>query len=255
MSAAAGLVVALAVERRALERRLRGARRDRVDGRPIVFGRLAGQPVVLIQAGLGLARARAAGGLAAGRLACQSLWSLGLAGGLDPALRPGDLVLADRVATPGGPAPGRGPAAALAAALPEWKLRLGALVSVDAPVCTPHEKAVLRRATHAVAVDMEAAGVAEAAAAASVPWLALKAVLDPAEVSLPRVLLGAAGPDGDLRPGALLAALGQPGSLRTLWAIGRASRATLRRLAAALEPVLGAWLALTPPERSGKMSP
>ncbi|MFB3819085.1 MAG: hypothetical protein ACE147_15585, partial [Candidatus Methylomirabilales bacterium] len=215
---------------------------------------LAGQPVVLIQAGLGPERARAAGRLAAGPLACGSLWSLGLAGGLDPALRTGDLVLAEQVGTREGP-PSRHPGApALAAALRGWNVHAGPLVSVDAPVGTPEAKAALRRATRALAVDMEAAGVAAAAGAAGVPWLALKAVLDPADVAVPPALLAGAGPDGSLRPAAVLSGLWRPACLVGAWTLGRRSRAALRRLAEALEPAFRAWLALTPPDRSAKMN-
>jgi nucleoside phosphorylase len=255
MNPAAGLLVALHAERRALERRLRDARRAQMDGRPVAFGNLAGQPVVLIQAGLGPERARAAGRLAVGRLDCRSLWSLGLAGGLDPALRTGDLVLAERVGTPDHLAPGRPAAAAVAASLPGIAMHVGAIISVDAPACTPEEKAALRRSSRALVVDMEAAGVAEAAEAAGVPWLAFKAVLDPADMAVPPALLAAAGPAGNLCPAALLRSLCRPGSLAAAWTLGRRSRAALRRLADALEPALRAWLALTPPDRSAKMQP
>jgi hypothetical protein len=54
----------------------------------------------------------------------------------------------------------------------------------SASVLTGHEKRALA-ASGAIAVDMESYAVAQAAAQAGVPWLALRAIVDPAGTSLP----------------------------------------------------------------------
>lgn len=62
-------------------------------------------------------------------------------------------------------------------------------------------KRELAQATGACAVDMESGAVAEAAAHAGLPFLAVRAISDPVEFSPPPVLLHAVRPDGsaDLR--------------------------------------------------------
>ncbi len=240
-----GLVVALGWERRALEGGLQGARRGHLAGRPVVRGHLAGRPVVLLQAGLGAERAAEAARLAVARFACASLWSLGLAAGLDPALRTGDLLLAARVGTGRAPAAAASRAAPLAAVLRLPHLHLGELLTASSPVLTVEAKAALRRATAAAALDMEAAGLVAVAEAARLPWLALKAVLDPAHEPLPPFLLAGAGRQGGLRPAAVLAGCClHPARLRTLCAFAGRSRRALRSLAAAVEPALRAWARL-----------
>ncbi len=151
---------------------------------------------------------------AAARLAQDGavlLVSFGICGGLDPELRPGDLVLADTVLTGDG---ARHPAsaerrAALEARLSGLALRLaaGPLLGQDRPLAGAADKAARFAATGALAVDMESHGVARAAQAAGLPFLVVRAIADPAEHSLPRAALKAIGPDGRLKLVSALAAM------------------------------------------------
>ena len=61
---------------------------------------------------------------------------------------------------------------------------VGPLATVNRPIFHPDEKARLGRLHGTVAVDMETAAVAAAACQARVPWVALRAILDPMEVRL-----------------------------------------------------------------------
>ncbi|MBI3616247.1 MAG: hypothetical protein HY211_07000 [Candidatus Omnitrophica bacterium] len=61
---------------------------------------------------------------------------------------------------------------------------LGPIATVSRPVSDPTEKERLGQRHGVVAVDMETAAVAAAAGAAGVPWIALRAILDPMEVRL-----------------------------------------------------------------------
>jgi len=232
--------VALGSERRALARVLVAPRPGPLGPFPALLGQAEGQWVLLVQAGLGATRAREAALLAGRRYGCPAVWSLGLAGGLDPALRPGDLLLPDAVLPLDAavPAPsGHGLRAALASLAPCG----GSLVTATAPVLTVADKRALRAATGAAGVDMEAAGVGEAAARLGVPWLALKIVLDTADRALPPALAACAAADGSLRVSALLAALTRPAGVAAAARLAGESRRALRALARALRAAVGAW--------------
>ncbi len=153
-------------------------------------------------------------GAAAARLARDGatlLVSFGICGGLDPELRPGDLVLADTVLSGDG---ARHQAAAQQRPILETRLAdlglhivTGPLLGLDRPLAGAADKAARFAASGAVAVDMESLGVAGAAAAAGLPFMTLRTIADPAERNLPRAALKAIGPDGRLKPFAALAAM------------------------------------------------
>src|SRR5262245_2054020 len=120
--------------------------------------RLASGPgVTTVLAGGNPARLRS---LLRGRVQpdCRAVISIGIAGGLDPSLAPGDVIVATGVA-----APDRRHAASsfvahrLATRLSDHPKRvvMADVAGVDGAVVSPHEKRALRSATGALAVDME----------------------------------------------------------------------------------------------------
>ena len=112
--------------------------------------------------------------------------SCGFAGGLDAALAAGDLVLATAVRNADGAtlrAP-ETPRLAAAATLRGLRCVQGDLVCAAAVAASPEEKRALA-APGAVAVDLESYAVARAATDAGVPWLALRAIVDPLDTALP----------------------------------------------------------------------
>lgn len=203
------------------------------------------------------ARAHALGWAAGGRV--KALMSFGLCGGLDPALAPGHVVVAHRIALPEGGALDFDArwAHAIAARIPG--ARVAPLLGARDVAATAAEKRALF-AEHAVpALDMESRGVAEAAREAGIPFVALRAVADPAGRTLPKAAARAIDARGRIRPlRVLLGLLARPHDIRPLMALGADSRRGHEALAAAgirallldLMPQLG-----HAPEAAGALAP
>ena len=160
--------------------------------------------------------------------------SFGIAGGLDPALITGDLVVATRVRGPGG-AYGADPVWSARLAR-RCGARLGMVAGAVGVVGEPSGKRLLRAATGALVVDLETEAAAAFATARRLPFAALRSVADTAEEVLPRAAAVGLTPDG--RPAAgrvALALLRQPRELRALLVVARRSRAALDSLGSAVE--------------------
>lgn len=132
---------------------------------------------------------------------CRAVISIGIAGGLDPSLEPGDVIVATGVA-----APDRRHAASsivahrLAARLSDHPKRviMADVAGVDSAVVTPGAKRALRKATGALAVDMESHVAAAFAAQHGLPFAAVRVVCDPAHRGLPDLVATALRPDGEV---------------------------------------------------------
>jgi adenosylhomocysteine nucleosidase len=181
------------------------------------------------------------------RQGARQLVSFGLCGGLDPTLRPGDLVLPEEVVLADGRAVPCDAArrAALAARLAAAGIPCvgGRLLAQPGIVADAAEKRRLFEMTGAHAVDTESGGVARAAQAGKVGLLVIRAVADPARRRLPRAALAATDREGRLRPGAFMAALGRrPWEIAMVPGLARdaaCAKRTLARVAAAPEGLLG----------------
>jgi adenosylhomocysteine nucleosidase len=247
------LVVALAVERSALQGSLESRRCGRLGNRPVVRGRLAGRDVLLVQAGIGQDRAREAVVAACREFDVQAAWSLGFAGGLSERLRPGDLVfpaaILDETAPAGCPLTAGPSHAAVCAALrrADFPVETGALITVTTALRTPDEKRTVARRSGAAAVDMEAVAVAQSACDLGIPWAALKAIADGIDDPLPSFLAACTTRQGNLRWGGLwLGAREGRVFWRSVCRMGWASRRAGRNLRRGLDVAFGAWAALTP---------
>lgn len=131
----------------------------------------------------------------------RALISFGVAGALDKNLMPGDLVLPEKIYFK-------------RTNLPvnlEWRKRVSELLSSDitvigntlahtqSPLFTQQEKLKFGEETGACAVDMESAIVAEYAMHHNIPFVAIRAIVDPVKFSPPQKLLGAVNQDGTTR--------------------------------------------------------
>jgi adenosylhomocysteine nucleosidase len=163
------------------------------------------------------------------------LLSFGLAGGLDPALPPGALLLPKQLLTTNGgtiavDAAWHARAATLLAPLGP---ATAAMLGTDLAVTTAADKAALHARTGAAAVDMESHVLAEAAPA--LPLLIVRVVADSADDTLPPAALVGIKPDGSTDLLAVLrSVLGRPAQIPALMRLGKAAakaEATLRAAA------------------------
>jgi adenosylhomocysteine nucleosidase len=166
------------------------------------------------------------------------LVSFGLALGLAPALRPGDLLVASGVVLPSGVTVAtdgiwRRELLERLAPLP-CKVHMARVVGGER---LPHSVAEKRRAfmaTAAAAIDTESCAVAEAAGSAGLPFLAVRAIVDPAEEARPAAAIASLGADGGTRSLVLAAHLvARPGEIAAMWRFahsGRLALATLREV-------------------------
>lgn len=168
--------------------------------------------------------------------ACRAVLSFGIAGGLDPALRPGDVVVATGIVADGGRhAADKDLADRLRDRLLGAGLRVtqADLAGVDAAILAVADKTALRAATQAAAVDMESHVAAAYAARHRLPFAAIRVVCDPAERALPAFAAQALKPDGEADILAVLRALltgrARP---RELVGLARDSSAAFKALAA-----------------------
>ena len=168
------------------------------------------------------------------------LLSVGVSGGLDPALQPGALIVSQRVLCPDGRpivADCVGLRSEMGPAGGGWIT--GSILGSDVIVQTAAAKSRLYRATGALAVDMESHAVAAVAEAAGIPFLAMRAIADPADRALPPPAMDAIAPDGSTRVLATLLRVARaPKHFPELLQLGRDSEAALKALSAGLPRLL-----------------
>ncbi|MBI2873234.1 MAG: hypothetical protein HYY00_08625 [Chloroflexi bacterium] len=181
-----------------------------------------------------------------------ALVSLGFAGGLDPALQCADLVICSRTAACNGGVPCPADARLLevaSALLKELSLphRWDDLLTVPEVLLEPREKERAYSETGAAVVDLEGHWMAMEAQQAGVPFLSLRAVLDPQRERLPGLVreIVAAGGRGEFWRSLRYAALRQwqtPRLALLAWQSRRAASA-LRQVAMRLLPIMAEQLA------------
>lgn len=178
-------VFALGIESGGLEDLLSGVVATKLPDCTLKHGGYKGRSIIIAEGGVGrLAAARATQAVIAGH---KPKWivSAGFAGGLDPRLKRGDILLVDSLADIEGhrlsidikPSP-------------EWLastrgLHVGRLVTVDKLVRRPDDKRALGEAREALAVDMESWAVGEVCRQDKVRFIAVRIISDAVDDELP----------------------------------------------------------------------
>jgi adenosylhomocysteine nucleosidase len=154
--------------------------------------RQAGETIVLLQTGMGPARAARGVEILLERYSLKGLFSLGFAGAVDPHLKTGDVVIASRVVSLDNLAEkesyqtDRALMRRAVAALNRLAQGycVGKIATVDQFVPEAARKRTIFEATGARAIDMESAAVAAVASNARVPVAAVRAISDAADLDL-----------------------------------------------------------------------
>ena len=191
-----------------------------------------GSAVMFEVSGMGRARAEAATTRLLDRGA-TAVVSWGIAGGLDPDLEPGTVVIPEFVVDAD-----EGPRYADAGWRNRLLVRIEKLVPIsgdpmfhaDDVVTSPARKNELHERWDAAAVDMESAGIARVAQGAGVPWIIIRVVGDVADQALPKAVTELSDENGRLRAGAVAGLVLRPRLWPTLLALGRANAAAGRSM-------------------------
>ncbi len=170
---------ALPQESQNFRRALRNASTVGGESPRFLLGKIGNEEVLLGHTGVGPAAAAENAAALLAMYRPRLLISTGFAGGLDPRLATGDLLIATNFSAPDLVEKSRAQLAG------DPRAFFGALTSQPQAAETVDEKAALARNTGALGVDMETASIAAACARAGVPLLAARAISDPAHEPLP----------------------------------------------------------------------
>jgi len=165
-----------------------------------------------------------------------ALMTFGMAGGLDPALQAGSVVLPCELISADGTRflASRSWRERVAAAVsPLREVSAGNLLTSTRAIDTRSGKSTAFRETGAAAVDMESAAVAAIASHHNLPFIAVRVIVDSAADALPQAVTVAADNEGHLQIWRLMGALARtPADLAPLLRLARRYRAANRSLAA-----------------------
>jgi len=194
--------------------------------------------------GAGPENARSASELLVAKGVTQ-LISWGCAAALDASLKPGDLTLADTLIDADD---------AEISIDSAWyrhgkqllsqfvAIHTGGLAESKSIVSSSKDKNRLQQITGAIALDMESVAIAKVAARHALPFLAIRTIVDPADMDLPGAISYSLNDQGDVALGRLLLFLAlHPLELPGLIKLGiyfKAARSTLRRVAGQLDGLI-----------------
>jgi nucleoside phosphorylase len=183
-----------------------------------------GQRVVaIVQLGIGPIRARRAMKWAINQLAPKRVWMVGIAGGLDPALPVGEVVVPHRLIDERGDEIAIHPSDTLF-----QPTSVVSMLQVDRVILTSQEKARLHQQSGAAAVDMESLAVARACQESNIPMQVIRFISDTAHDSMPPEIVGLVSEEGNPQFfTALMRIFKRPRLLTELLAIERSNKVVM----------------------------
>lgn len=170
-----------------------------------------GLQLIVILAGIGMANAEKAASDLISR-GVKAMVNVGLAGGLDPELKAGHIIVAGEILQiDQEDLQGSWIAYAAGAELAHAVLRSngivtrsGTILTAQQAILTCEQKESLYNQTRALAVDMESAAVASVAGRADIPFFGLRAICDPADKTVPRDLFSCLNQNGRIQISSVL---------------------------------------------------
>lgn len=236
-----GIVCALNIEAGCFTDRLSVKTNIRGNGFEVVQGFLGKRPIAVMLCGVGAEAAmRGTAALLAGH-APRWVISAGFAGGLQPQIKRGDLVLATALQD----LAGQQLAIDFKGSLPPPKglmIHQGKLLTSDRILASAAEKQATGQATGALAVEMETITVAQVCANAGQRFLSLRVISDAMDEEVPRdVEKLIAAKTGVQRAGTILGGLfRRPSLVKDLWRLQEQALVSAENLAKGLETLIAA---------------
>jgi len=232
-----------------------------VEGVLAYTGRIRGRSVVVTKSGIGRRRAGQSADSLIRLFGCQSMLICGFAAGLTIDVKPGDLVLADRV-IPGTEAVDddhtifADPASLVLPPMPpDIKTHVGAVLTYYRVVTTGAEKRDIASHVRALALDMESAGALEACETNGVKWSVVRAISDGLDDDLPLPFDPFINDrSGEVNRGRVISAVMiQPWKIPAVVRLGRRSTLAARNLAVFVEAYI-AQFSVSEPESTRDIS-
>lgn len=240
-----GLVVALKGEARAMLGRGRWDKAAATGKGALPLKRIEladGGELLVTLSGVGREKAAAGAGFLVGK-GVSSLINIGLAGGLSPQVKAGEIILASTIIDEGqgeyGVNPGALEFASVVLGDNGLRSRQGLIVSTETALLDAAAKSALYKKTGALAVDMESAGAGAVAAEKGLPLFVLRVVCDEAGEGISSDLYECLGSDGGVRPGRILkGSFKRPSMVAEMMALRRAYNLALLSMGRAWQALL-----------------
>ncbi len=235
-----GIIFALPIEAHTFERRVGNATKYQGHKSVIYEGHISRHPVVWTISGVGREAATHAAQLIIDGHRPHTLISAGFAGALAPNLEHGTVLVPARILDDNRqciyPA---GRSSQIFEASGKVMNSNTTLITVDSVITSKEKKAQLRKESNADLVDMESAAVACIAQEAGVQFLAVRAISDTSEETLPPEVSRLSQPQSPMhRFGAALAAITRrPTAVTDLWRLWEQGMCCSRTLADRLEQI------------------
>lgn len=159
--------------------------------------------LLVAYSGAGSANAQAAAEMLIAKGATR-LMSWGCAAALSTTLKPGDLILADKLVDAEGVKDVKFPVSS------EWCrhtknllsshvfIHTGSLAESEKIVSLSEDKKMVALKTNAIALDMESIAIAKVAGQNNLPFLAIRAIADPLDMDLPKAIYHSLNDQGDV---------------------------------------------------------
>ncbi len=251
-----GIVVAVREEMRAILKRGSPAVVESTDGMQIHRFRLSGMRVSLVKSGMGRERAERAGQRLIINDQSNIVLAAGFCAGLRESVIPGDLVISEFVTdleeTDGSTKSASSyqtPAGLIEPTLTTHaRVFNGGILTASAIARDSKAKLALANSfPNCLALDMESSGVARAASANGVPWIAVRAVTDGVQDDLPLDFARYSNANGEVSRSRIAAAvLARPWSIPSFLRLAGRSALAARNLAAFVEALVAAMPTVAP---------
>ena len=229
-----------------IKQRMKIVNTHHFDHATVFEGEWLGHGILLVRSGMGMVRAEKSLKAVTQQFSAKLIISMGYAGGLDPKLKSGDLLIAEKsLGMANGDLfamDGDGQMtqellanefvdkAILVSETMDIKSHRGTLLTVDKPVLKPEQKSLLGKKYSVQAVDMETLALAQFARVSGVPFLSVRAISDTVDQELMDLsgLVDDSGEVSKLKAGWYVVT--HPGSMKGMLALGQVAKKSTTHL-------------------------